>query len=34
MFSTHELRDLFKLGEDGSLDGFTDTVDLFQVISA
>lgn len=31
MFSAHELGDLFTLGDDGSLDGFTDTVDLFQV---
>ncbi len=31
MFSADELGDLFTLGDDGALDGFTDTVDLFQV---
>lgn len=31
MFSADDLRDLFTLGDDGALDGFTDTVDLFQV---
>lgn len=31
MFSADELGNLFTLGDDGSLDGFTDTVDLFQV---
>ncbi|CAM9862204.1 unnamed protein product [Scytosiphon promiscuus] len=30
MFSADELGDLFTLGDDGALDGFTDTVDLFQ----
>lgn len=33
IFSADELGDLFTLGDDGSLDGFTDTVDLFQVSS-
>lgn len=32
LFSADELGDLFTLGEDCSLDGLTDTVDLFQVI--
>lgn len=31
IFSADELADLFTLGDDGSLDGFNDTVDLFQV---
>lgn len=31
LFSADELGDLFTLGDDGSVDGFTDTVDLFQV---
>lgn len=31
IFSADELKDLFTLGDDGSVDGFTDTVDLFQV---
>lgn len=31
MFSADELGDLFTLGDDGASDGFTDTVDLFQV---
>lgn len=31
MFSADDLGDLFTLGDDGALDGFTDTVDLFQV---
>lgn len=31
IFSADELGDLFTLGDDGSLDGFNDTVDLFQV---
>lgn len=31
MFSADELGDLFTLGDDGAFDGFTDTVDLFQV---
>eukprot|EP00903_Cladosiphon_okamuranus_P019263 g17709.t1 len=30
MFSADDLRDLFTLGDDGALDGFTGTVDLFQ----
>eukprot|EP00752_Nemacystus_decipiens_P004421 g4036.t1 len=30
MFSADDLRNLFTLGDDGALDGFTDTVDLFQ----
>lgn len=30
IFSADELGDLFTLGDDGSLDGLTDTVDLFQ----
>lgn len=31
MFSADELRDLFTLGDDGALDGYTDTIDAFQV---
>lgn len=31
IFSADELGDLFTLGDDGSVDGFNDTVDLFQV---
>lgn len=31
MFSADELGDLFTLGDDGASDGFTDTIDLFQV---